>query len=261
MANPTPIYRVQYNSQYLPGYVQSDDRPLSMSNVVSTPFGRDGAYVKKTGTKLRPITLSFLVKSRLNNISTGIQQLEYSMDQYREALQIVTRVTAESQLQIHDADRFYMATVDEVSLPMTAGRTNSLVYTVRWQAQPWAISTTTPSTSFSTTGDKVVTNVVLDAARRSYVILTINSGVTALVATDDWGHTIDFTRGAFTGDITVNTADMTIETAGGVNAVASLNDLNFGMFYDDNTGSFTLHVATYTGSGTYTVAVTPRYEM
>jgi hypothetical protein len=183
------------------------------------------------------------------------------MDQYREAVNILMHPSGEEQLIIHDTDRYYLATVDSVTTPITNASSTRLVYTVNFTAQPWAIATTAVSDTFTGTGDVTLTDPDLLASRKSYPIIVIASGVTALVATDDSGHTLDFTRGAFSGAITVDPGALTVTTAGGVNAINSLNSLNFGLYHPGSTSTFELHVATYTGSGTSSVSIYPRYVL
>jgi hypothetical protein len=151
-----------------------------------------------------------------------------------------------------------MASFEGSSAPFEAGSSRRLAYTLEFDAQPWAYGVP-ESTTFAGTGAATVTG--LDDSRRAYATLVIPSGVTALVATDVLGHAIDFTRGAFTGDITVDTGAMTVTTAAGVNAIDTMNNLNFGLAYDDDSGDYVLTVTTYTGSGTATLDVTPRYEL
>lgn len=259
MANPTPIYTVEYAGTQLPGYVQLDDRPVSARNITDTLFGRDGRSVKRSGWAGRSIRLNMLALSRLGSNSSGLQHLEDCKAQWREALRIVTRPTGDNALQIHDSDRYYMAAFESSTAPFQAGSSRRLEYTLAFDAQPWAFAATPVSTTFASTGVKTVTG--LDNSRRAYATLTIPNGVTALVGTDALGHTIDFARGSFSGTITVDTGAMTVTTAGGVNAIDAMQNLNFGLAYDDDTGEFDFTVTTYTGSGTITLEVTPRYEL
>lgn len=260
MANPTPIYTVEYAGQQLPGYVQLDDRPIDARNVVNNLFGRDGRSSKRSGFGSRGIRLNMLILSRLGSGVSGLAHLEDCKAQYRDALAMITRPVGDNALQIHDTDRYYMASFSSVSAPFEAGTDRRLAYSVDFDAQPWAFGATALSTTFSSTGDKTVTGLV--NSRRAYATLTIPSTVTALIATDDLGHTLNFLRGSTTGTITVDTGEMTVtKSSGSVNAIETLVTLNFGLAYDDTSGDFVLHVTTYSGSGTITLEVTPRYEL
>lgn len=258
MANPTPIYTVEYAGEQLPGYVQLDDRPVSARNITETLFGRDGRSSKRSGFAGRGIRLNMLILSRLGSGSSGLQHLEDCKAQYRDALRIITRPSGDNALRIHDSDRHYMASFESVSAPFEAGSSRRLEYSINFDAQPWAYGVPV-STTFATTGDKTLGG--LTASRRTYAKLTIPSGVTSLTATDDLGHTLTFARGVASGDVIVDAAAMTVTTAAGVNAVNTMSTLNFGLAYDDTSGDFILHVTTYTGTGTATLEVTPRYEL
>jgi hypothetical protein len=260
MPNPTPIYQVEFDDQLLPGYVQSDSRPLSFKRVISNPIGRDGGRSNNSGADLRELTLDFRVLTRLDNNTSGIQHLEDCMDQYREALAILTRTYEPAELRIHDTDRYYVVSVDNISAPMVAGENRRLTYSVKFTAQPWAYGGTLAEGTFSGNGTLTVSG--LDNSRRTYPTLTVAGTVTAFNAEDDNGKLVEFVRGSFSGTITINCSNMVVTTASGNNAVSTLTTLNYGLYYTPNVdGEFDLTVTGYTGSGNVNVYLRPRYEL
>ena len=260
MPNPTPIYVVEYGGLQLPGYVQSIDRPTTLVSNVNTYFGRDGASLYVPSAEPKKLTIDFLIMTRLGTNSSGLLHLDDIMDQYREALAILTRSYGQNTLRIQDSDRYYLAIVDNVGMPVTAQSSTRGVYTVSFTAQPWAYGSTDQSSSF--TGNGTVTVTGLEDSRRTYPILSVPNGVTAFTATSDAGQVIDFVRGSFTGVITVNCANLTAVTAAGVNAINTMDNLNFGIYYAPNIdGELEFVVTGFAGSGTVDVDVTPRYEL
>lgn len=260
MANPTPIYTVTYGGEQLPGYVQSDDRPLSFNRVISKPFGRDGATVNVISADLREISITFLVKSRLGSNSSGIQHLDDCMNQYRDALAILTRSYTEQNLQIHDSDRRYLASIADVSMPMSAGKSRSMLYTVKFVAQPWALASLAVSDSIG--GNGTLSLAIGTESRRTYPKITIDSGVLEFTAVDPNGKTIEFERGSQAGALVVDCAKLiTFRQSNGQNASATMLNVNYGMYYDDGTGTYEIDVTGYVGSGDITVDMWARYEL
>lgn len=261
MPNPTPIYEVEYGGEQLPGYVQSVDRPTALNSIVNGYFGRDGASLYVPSAAPRQIVIDMLIRTRLGTNVTGLQHLDDVMDQYRDALAILTRTYGENNLRIRDTDRYYRAIVESVRAPITAQSSTRAVYTVTFNAQPWAFGVTPLSGSFS--GNGTVTITGLSDSRRAYPVFSVPSGVTAFTAADDNGKQIVFTRGAFTGStITIDCSNLTVTTSGGVNAINTMSNLNFGLYYAPNVdGEFDIVITGKTGSGTVGVDVTPRYEL
>jgi phage-related protein len=257
MANPAPIYQVEFDSQLLPGYVQSDNRPISFRKVTNTLYGRDGGSQKRAGADLRKVSLTFRILSNLGTAVSDLLHLEDCMDQYRDALAILTRADEDSPLRIHDSDRYYLATVDSVSAPFSAGESRRISYDVQWTTQPWAYAIT-PVTDV-TAGNGGLT-FALDG-RRTYPVYSVPSGVTAFTATDENGKVVEFTRGATTGTVTIDCGAMTVVDGSGVNAISTLDSLNFGQYWGGGAGTYDITVSGFAGSGTITVSVTPRYEL
>ena len=258
MPNPTPIYVVTYNDQQLPGYVQSDDRPLNLRYADDTVFGRDGIVSTFTGANARDISLTFLIKSTLGSNSTGLQHLDNLMDQYRTAKAILTRSPGMKELMIHDSDRYYLAKVDSVSMPMQATQSRSLLYTVGFTAQPWAYAQNSVTDSIS--GNGTLSLAIGTESRKTYPLLTVASTVTAFTATDG-NRTIEFVRGVNTGIIRVDCAQLRcFRLDNAQNTITSMENLNFGLYYDDGTGTYDITVTGYAGSGSIAADMFARYE-
>jgi hypothetical protein len=261
MPNPAPIYKVSYNGQELPGYVQSDDRPLSFNAAVHKPIGRDGANRSKTSSGRRDISLTFLLKSSLGLGATGLQHLDNVMDQYRSALAIITRAGDDSPLVIHDTDRYYEASIDSVSMPMNAQQSRSIQYSATFSAQPWAIATTPQTASFSGNGTVNIAGML--GSRTTYPLLVVPNTVTDFTATDTHGHVLTFKRYTSSVNITVDCGKMrAYRTSTGQSLMYTMESLNFGLVYDPSDGNtFSLTITGFSGSGSVTVNIPKRYEL
>jgi hypothetical protein len=256
---PTPVYQVLYGGSLLPGYVQDETRPISFKQVTSNPIGRDGGRTTNAGANVRSISLDFLILSRLGTAASGLDHLDDCMAQYREALAILTRNNG-ADLQIRDTDRYYVASVDSVVAPLTAGKSTSVVYSVKWTAQPWAYDVTLAESTFS--GNGTVTTTGLGDSRRTYPTFTVAGTVNAFTAEDENGKLIEFDRDTFTGTITINCGSLVATTASGNNAVSTLLTPNYGMYYEPNVdGEFVITVTGWSGSGNVNVYLRPRYEL
>lgn len=259
MANPAPIYIVSYDGVQLPGYVQGDDRPITLDNNKDKVFGRDGGIVTPTGAGLRSIGLTFYLPSDLSS-GSGLDHLNNVMNQYRVGLATLTRPYGENPLVIHNTDRYYLATVEKISAPLTAEKHRTIRYSVDFTAQPWAISTVAQTGSFSGNGTANVTGMT--GSRRTYPIFTIPAGVTAFTATDGYGHTLEFLRGAYTGEIEVDCATMLVtKTSDGTNAINTMVTLNYKLYYSPDSDTFPITITGYAGSGTVDISVPKRYEL
>lgn len=260
MANPAPIYIVSYAGEQLPGYVQSDDRPIVFGNSTDNFFGRDGGLVTPTGAGLRDIALQFHISSTLGSGYSGLQHLDNVLDQYRSAAAILTRPYGQNSLVIHDSDRYYLASFERMSAPLTADRSRSIKYTVDFIAQPWAISTVAQTGSFS--GDGTVNITGMAGSRRTYPVFDIPATVTAFTATDGYGHTLTFLRGTYPGQITVDCATMLVyRTSNNANSINTMVTLNFNLYYSPDSDTFPITITGYAGSGTVDISVPKRYEL
>lgn len=265
MPPPTPIYVVLYgdDDEQLPGYVQSEARPIALGNSRILVPGRDGGLIKATGADLREITLTFLIKSRLTD-GSGLDHLNDCLEQYQTALAILMRRSEGyglRPLHVGATDRHYMAMPTDVSAPLEAGRSRAINYTVSFVAESWSYGDTALTASITGTGTTNVTG--LADSRRTYPVFSIPSGVTAFTASDAHGHTVDFLRGTVGGEVIIDCAKMLV-TQGTGSAMAAMQNLDFGMYYDPYEeavlGTLPISVAAKGGSGTVEVSVTPRYE-
>lgn len=260
MPNPSPIYVVSFGGEELPGYVQTDDRPLSLNHIINRPIGRDGGTVSISGANLRDISLTFLVKSSLGSGATGLQHLDDCMDQYRAATAILTRSYTEQVLQIHDTDRYYLATTSDISMPMNANQSRSFQYTVSWLAQPYAIGTTAVTDTIA--GNGTISLAIGTDSRKTSPIFTVPATVETFTAVDPNGKTIEFVRGTQLGTLAIDCGKLRCyRTLNLTNGMRTMENLNFGMYYNDGTGTYDIDITGYTGSGTITVNMYPRYEL
>ncbi len=254
----SPVYIVTYDGDQLPGYVQSDDRPIALRTARDNYFGRDTFTSAYSGAAPRDISLTFWLTSTAGSNVSGLVELENVMDQYRAALVILTREPGLKQLIINDTDRYYEAQVDDVSMPLSAGKSRSMTYSVGFLAQPWAYAVTPASTTFTGNGSP---SIAIGDSRRTYPSFSIPSGVTGFVATDENGKVLSFTRGSTTGTVTVDCSDFTVVNGSGVNAVSTMNSLNYGLHYKGTDGTYGFTVTGFAGSGTVTVTMRARYEL
>jgi hypothetical protein len=258
MANPTPIYKVYFDGQQLPGYVQSEDRPLSLRSIVQSVIGRDGANRVPSGGNPRKISLTLLLKSRLSS-GTELQHLEDCKNQWRDALKILSRAEGEKALRIQDSDRYYLGSADGISAPIVAGQSRSMNYSIDFTASiPWAIAVTPATQTF--TGNGAI-SITIGDSRKTYPIFTVPSGVTAFTATDENGKVLQFLRGAHTGTITIDCGEYIVINNSGVSAVTSMVNLGFGLHYKGTDGTYEITISGFAGSGTVTVDMYGRYEL
>lgn len=258
MPNVTPIYVVTYNGEQLPGYVQTDDRPVVVRSITDTVIGREGFISNSIGAMQREINLSFLVKSRLGDVS-DLLHLEDCKDQWRDALRILTRDPGMKELKIHDTDRYYLAKTDNVNMPLEAGRSRSIVYNVKWTAQPWAYDATALDTDF--TGNTTL-NIAIGDTRKVSPQFLIPSGVTGFTATDENGKVMTFLRDTVTGAVTVDCGTFEVfKTSNGVNVVSTMQSLNYGLYYNGTDGTYQITITGFAGSGTVTCRLRAKWEL
>lgn len=258
MPNPTAVYTVFYDGQQLPGYVQTEDRPISLRHISDNIYGRDGILSSTIGANAREIGMNFLLMSDAGANASGLTHLDNVMDQYREALKILTREPGMKQLTIHDADRYYVARVDSISAPLDAGQSRAIRYSVDFTAQPWAYATTATSSTFTANG---AVNLALGDSRRAYPVFVVPAGVTHFVATDENGKVLSFTRGTASGTITIDCGELTAVSGSGVNAIITIDDLDFGLHYKGTDGTYTVTISEFTGTGTVDISIRARYEL
>lgn len=259
MPNPTPIYTVTYDGVQLPGYVQSEDRPVVMSSIDDEIMGREGINTVSKGSIKRGIGISFLVKSSLGTGVTDLQHLNDCKNQWRTALAILTRRPGMKTLYIQDSDRYYLAKTDRVSMPLAAGQSRSIIYTVDWSAQPWAYAAAPVDTTF--TGNTTL-NITIGDSRKTYPQFLVPAAVTAFTATDENGKVLSFLRGTQGGDLTIDCANFRVtRDSDGSNAIGTMTGVNYGLNYNGTSGSYQIVITGFAGSGTVTVRIRNRWEL
>jgi hypothetical protein len=259
MANPTPIFVVTYGGEQLPGYTQGFDPALSMRWHDDEIVGRDGYHAVAAGAGSRRINMEFLLKSDAGGSATGLQHYENLMAQYRLATKILTRDQAEKELFIHYTDRYFLAKAESISGPLEAGRVTGMNYNVGFVMQPWAYQH--PESTETFTGNGTVVLEVGDS-RRTYPTFSVTSDVTAFTATDDSGKSVVFERGEANGVLRIDCGAMTvIRPSNGANATQTMQNLNFGMYYNGTDGTYEITITDYAGSGVgVSVWARGRYE-
>lgn len=253
---PTPIYRVRYNSNYLPGFLQQEDIPIDFRLAAGESINQMGGSVRSNGASLRPIRLAMRLISRLGT-ATGLQHLEDCKDQWREGLRYVSRLDDPAPLYIGDTDRYMMAQFKNSSMPLTAGESpQRATYRVEFLAKPFFLDDTAETDTVSGNGTLSVT--FADTAK-TYPVFTLASGVTAAILTAPDGRTITFARGAATGEVTIDCARLTVRQGDGTTAIASVAEVDWG-FSKVGSGTFDVVVTGYAGSGDIDMDMTARYE-
>lgn len=259
MANPTPIYRVQYDGNLLPGYVQTEEQPLTFRVSKQDILNRNGGLLYHSGAGVRDIPLTFHVLSRLSTYSTGLDHLNDCKAQYKEALSILSRASSTgASLYVGDMTRYTTATVESITAPLASDTSRMISYTVKFTAQPFYLDDTEKTATFSGNG---TVNITLGDTRETYPIFTIPNTVTAFVATHASGRVVDFTRGTFSTQIIVNCGNYTVLTPNDVDRSGTMNNVNFGIAHTSGAGTFSVDITGFSGSGSVTVGIRERYEL
>lgn len=256
MPTPTPIYRVSYAGNYLPGYLVSIDEPLEQEVSTSKIIGRDGGLMYPAGAGLRSIRLGFRVLSQLSS-GSGLDHLNDLLAQYREALAYVSRATSLQPLYIGDTDRYINAFYARASQPLTAQDQRAASYSIEFLAEPFFNLAGSYQATFSGNGSP---SIALPECRRSYPTFSVPPGVDGFTATHAASNkTLTFLR---TGGntITIDCGRLTAVRSTGANAIATITTLDFGMYHAGGAGNFGLTVSGFAGSGTVTVSIVPRIE-
>jgi hypothetical protein len=259
---PSPIYVVTYDGDQFPGYVQGDDQPLILKVVSQDILNRNGGIVTPHGSEIRKISLDFIVLSRLGSDVTELQHLNDCKDQYRVAAAITARATGVAKLYIGNTDRHLSALPTGISAPLVSDESARRIrYRVTFDAEPYYVGETAITGSFS--GNTTVGLVFATDSRETYPIFTIPSGVTGFTATHAAsGKTIEFLRDTFTGEIVISTSNFTVkQTSNGGNASRTMQNVNYGMKWAGGTGTMSIVVTGFAGSGTVSVDIYPRYEL
>jgi len=259
MPNPTPVYRVKFDGDYLPGYVQTEEFPLSMRNVMVEIINRDGGVMYQNGAASRDLSLEFRVLTRLSDVD-GMTDLEDCMDQYREALAICARASTNQPLYIGptDTDKYVLATFKDSGYVLTAPDHRAVNYTLNFSTSPYFLGPVV-SGSQAVSGNTSI-GVAIGDTRKTYPQIVIPSGITAItVSHTASGKTFTF-AGAHANAVTVDCAALTVKDTSDTNYIASITSgPDFGI-YHVGSGTMTLNITGVTGSGTVVVRMQPRTE-
>lgn len=259
MASPTPIYRVSFNGSLIPGYVQTETRPLSFRSSSQSILNRNGGLMSQNGADIRKIQVDLHILSQLSTYASGLDHLNDCKSQYRTALSILARAGENAaSLSIGDMDRYTLAVVDNVSAPFEAGQSRMIAYSIVFSAEPYFRASVAKTTTFSGNGTASLT---LGDTATTYPTFTVPSGVTAFTATHAAsGRVVDFVRGSFGSTITINCANFQV-TQNGIDASSTMNNVNYGIKHTTGAGTFSVAITNFAGSGSVTMSVKERYEL
>lgn len=256
MTFPTPIYIYTFDGQDLPGYGQLERANFKMKAGSDDIVNRNGGILYTGGAAVRPVVITLNIFSRLIT-GSGLDHLNDLKDQIREALRICARPKEPKQLFLGDTDRYMWAVFDDFDQAFAAEDGRRGQYSLSFQAQPLFHSTILLTDTVSANGTLTVTTG--DTAE-TYPTFLIASTVTAAVLTAPDGRTITFTRGAVTGEVSIDCATFRIEkTSDGTNVSSTVDEVNIG-FAHEGTGNFDVVVSDYAGSGDITMQLRERYE-
>lgn len=254
---PTPIYRVQFNGNYLPGFLQLEDLPLVFRLASGESLNQMGGSISSGGAALRPVNLSMRLISRLGTATSGLLHLEDCKDQWREALRFLARLDDPAPLYIGNTDRYVMAQFKRSSMPLAASDSpKRSTYSIEFLVKPMFLDETVLTDTVSGNGSLDVT--FTDTAK-TYPIFTLASTVTAAIFTAPDARTLTFARGAVTGAITIDCGRLTALKADGTSAIGTITEVNWGFFHIGS-GTFSVVVTGYAGSGDIDMDVQARYE-
>lgn len=256
MPNPTPLYRVKWAGQYLPGYVQAQDINFTKRVIDQTILNRNGGILGDAGAETKQISVVMRYLTRLGDAS-GLDHLNDCIAQHREAMAILGGNTGIQPLVLGDETRYHNAVFAGATQPLQAGESRRLTTTLTFSAEPFTVDSTEVSGSFSGNG---TVNITLPATSTTYPVFTVPSGVTAFIATHASGKAVNFLRGLFTGTITIDCSNFHVVTDAGVNASATMQNVNFGIAHTTGAGTFSVTISGMAGSGSVGVDIAPRYE-
>lgn len=267
MPPPTPIYVVKFNSKTLPGYAQVEDTSFSTRLPVGEALNRVGGYIGTGSPALRPIRVTMRVLSRLSASASGLSHLNDCRDQLRTAYSYMARTDGVQALQLGDSDRHLLAAFSKFSNIITAADSPMAVnYDADFLAQPYFYDNTALTDTVTSNGTLDIT-VPWESAR-VYPVFSIPGAVTACVITDSvTSRTITFNRGSHPASATkIDCARLKVyfSTAGTLIS-DTVTEVDFGFYFDPYTTPgtdlvYTATVSGFTGSGTITMTITPRYE-
>lgn len=258
MPNPTPRYRVKFDGNNLPGYVQTEDLPLTMRNALVDILNRDGGEFYSSGATFRQLTLNFRVLTRLDS-GDGLDHLGDCLEQYRDALRYSTRVESASTLFLGDTSHWLVARFRSASAPLNAPDHRAINYDMTFDVTPYFLGPAISSTD-SISGNDTITLNMTDT-RKTYPVISIPAGITAItISHAESGKSFTFS-GTNTGGTTVDCGRLiATRTDTGANRVSLITSgPDFGIHHTGS-GSFVLDVTSVTGSGNVVTTMNPRLE-
>lgn|SRR5574338_215159 len=257
MPNPTPKYRVKYDGNYLPGYVQREEIPLTMRNVMVDIINRDGGTTYQNGAAFRQLDLEFRILSRLES-GTGPQHLSDCLEQYRDALRYTSRVTSASTLYLGDMDAYLLARFNSATAPLAAPDHKAINYQISFDCTPYFLGPAVSGSKAISGNDNIVLN--MPDTRKTYPVVDIPTGITNVtVSHAASGKSFNF-GGTHANTVEVNCASLTVTDTAGANYVSYITTgPDFGI-YHVGSGSFQLNFTNVSGSGTISVLMNPRIE-
>jgi len=255
--NPTPKYRVKYDGQNLPGYLQSEDNPFLMRIAQTDVIGRDGGFMNDQGAGFREVNLSFIVLSRLDHV-TGLAHLGDCLDQYRDSLRMVARVASASTLFFGPSDHWMLAKFRTASNPLIAPDHRRIAFNMVFNAFPWFLGPEVTTTDAISGDDTIVLN--MPDTRKTYPSFEIPPGITGIRVSHSNSGKVFQLNGSHANTITVNCSNLTIKDTAGANYLSMLTSgPDFGI-YHVGSGSFTANISQVTGTGNVRVYMNPRLE-
>jgi len=260
MTNPTPKYRVKFAGSYLPGYLQTEELPLTMRNVMVDIINRDGGIAYQNGATFRDLSLDMRVLSRLDSNHSGIEQLGDCLEQYREGMRICARADKNQALYLGDTaiGHYLVATFKGSTYTLNAPDHDAMNYRVDFSTSPYFLGPTV-SGSKSISGNDTITLNMTDT-RKTYPEIDIPTGITGItVSHATSGKSFTF-AGSHANVVTVNCADLTVKDSAAANKVALITSGPDYGIYHVGSGSFQLSITGVTGSGTVAVRMAPRLE-
>lgn len=257
MANPTPKYRVKYDGQYLPGYVQSEDIPLTMRNAMVDILNRDGGTMYQNGANFRQLSLGFRILSRLDHVDS-LLHLGDCLEQYRDALRISSRVESSSTLYLGDTSHYLLGRFTGASNPLVAPDHRAINYSMDFDVTPY-FKGEEIQVSDSISGDDTLVIAISDT-RKTYPRFSIPVGITGITVSHVASGKSFTMSGSHGTNWWVDCANLTVKRTNGDNSIHQLaSGPDFGMWHTGS-GSFTVDITNVTGSGTMFMWLTPRLE-
>jgi hypothetical protein len=173
---PTAQYKIQFNGDVLPGYVQSYDDPGGFRIAESNAVGGDGSTRRTHGAASRTVTVTLRVLSRLGTDASGRAHFDDCEAQYRDALAIAARAQDNaSNLYIGDSDRYLPASLESWSSPRHAPEHRRADYTLTFKTDSWYRSTSSATGSRSGISESRLTGVA--SGTHSFVTGKYHSGL------------------------------------------------------------------------------------